>query len=294
TYKVQLKENNYPFDQYIDDKYVVIASLIDKFIVDYSYVNTFSSELDYKVKYNVIADLAVYDSDNEVKPVYTKNYTLIDNQEITGHGLMAKIDLLNNDLYYDSYNEIVNQLKKEIIPSAVLTVRFNTEFTGTTDKLADKIKSTKTSTLTIPISRKIINVDIKKNGASKEEEVYGKKNLRKGSVLLIISTVILLVILVIKYISYALKTAKKKTKYEQALNKILREFDRAITEAKGRLRVDKKSNTIEVKDFMELLDVHDNFNIPIIHYRISKYMSVFIVKNNDDIYYSIMKSDDYE
>ena len=45
---------------------------------------------------------------------------------------------------------------------------------------------------------------------------------------------------------------------------------------------------------MELLDVHDNFNIPIVYYKLSKYSSVFLVKNNDDIYYNIMKSDDYE
>jgi hypothetical protein len=79
-----------------------------------------------------------------------------------------------------------------------------------------------------------------------------------------------------------------------AVAKILREFDRAITEAKGKLRLDKNANMIQVKDFMELLDVHDNFNIPIIYYKIDNHESLFLVKNQDDYYYNIMKSDDFE
>ena len=78
-----------------------------------------------------------------------------------------------------------------------------------------------------------------------------------------------------------------------AVEKILREYDRAITESKSKLRLDRNANTIEVKDFQELLDVHDNFNIPIIYYKLSSYACVFVVKYNDDIYFNVMKSDDY-
>ena len=102
-----------------------------------------------------------------------------------------------------------------------------------------------------------------------------------------------LVLFVIKYFVYVFKTMKKKSKYDQAVNKILREFDRAITEARGKLKLDRSLNTIEVKDFMELLDVHDNFNIPIVYYKLSNYMCVFLVKNSNDVYYVVMRSDDY-
>ena len=293
TYKVLLKPNNYYEKEYLDDKYNVVASLIDKFIVNYNYVNTFSSEMDYKVKYNVTASLVIYDSDNSEKPIYTKNYVLVDDKEIKGKGLIAIVDLLNNDVNYDEYSAIVNQLKREVIPDANLIIKFNTVFEGNSELLDKPIKSSKTSTLTIPVSQKTINVDIKKDLNAKEEFVNSHVDVDKKLFILIVATIIVLVLLVIKYIMYVVKTAKKKTKYDQAVNKILREFDRAITEARGKLRLDRSNNTIEVKDFMELLDVHDNFNIPIVYYKINNYMCVFLVRNNNDIYYTVMKSDDY-
>ena len=121
-----------------------------------------------------------------------------------------------------------------------------------------------------------------------------EKSLSKPVILMICGTVLLLLVSIIYYIAYIINTAEKKTKYEQKVNKILREFDRAITEAKGKLRIDRYANTIEIKDFMELLDVHDNLNIPIVYYKISSTKSLFIVKNENDIYYYVIKSDDFE
>ena len=293
SYKVLLKPNNYYEKEYLDDKYNVVASLIDKFIVNYNYVNTFSSEVDYKVKYDVTASLIIYDSDNDEKPIYTKNYTLIDEKEVTGKGLIAIVNLQDNAVNYDEYAAIVNQLKREVIPNANLIVKFNTNFEGKSDLLDTPIKSSKSSTLTIPVSQKTINVDIRKNTNAKEEYVKPKVKINRSVIILIVSTIVVLVLFVIKYFVYVLKTMKKKSKYDQAVNKILREFDRAITEARGKLKLDRSLNTIEVKDFMELLDVHDNFNIPIVYYKLSNYMCVFLVKNNNDVYYVVMRSDDY-
>ena len=293
SYKVLLKPNNYYEKDYLDNKYTFVASLIDKFIVDYSYINTFSTDVDYKLKYNVKAELVVYDSNSDEKPIYTKSYTLINEDEIKGKGIMAKLDLNEKSINYDEYTAIVNQLRKEVIPNANLIVKFNTNFEGKSDLVDDKIVSSKTTTITIPVSQRTINVDVKKNVNDKEECLKASVTANKQLLILMIATIILLVLCIIKYIIYIIKTAKKRSKYEQEVNRILREFDRAITEAKGKLRIDDSDNTIEVKDFMELLDCHDNFNIPILYYKISKYMCVFVVKYNNDIYYNVMKSDDY-
>ena len=295
TYKVKLKPNNYGYEtDILDEKTAAIATLIDKFIVNYNYQNTFSSELSYKLSYDVTAELNVYDTNNDDKPVQTKKFSLIDKQETSGHGIMAKLDLNDNDVNYDEYIAIVNQFKQAVIPDATLIIKFNTYFEGTSNMLDEKVKSNQTSTLTIPISQKTISVEAPKDVKSHEACVNAENKISVGTIVLIIMTIILLIIFSVRYIIYFIKSEKKKTKYEQAVDKILREFDRAITEAKGKLRIDKSNNTIEVKDFMELLDVHDNFNIPIIYYKINKYMCVFLVRNNNDIYYNVMKSDDYE
>ena len=294
AYRVKLKPNNYGYDsEFLSEDKAAIASLIDRFIVNYKYQNTFSSDLDYKVTYDVTAELKVYDANNDEKPVWSKKYSLIDKKTVSGKGIMAKLDLDNNEINYDEYIAIVNQLKKEVIPDANLIVKFNTSFEGTSDLIDKKVVSSQTSTLTIPVSQKTISVDIKKDSKPKEECVNAESKISTATIILIVSTIILLLIFAISYIIYVIKTEKKKTKYEQAVDKILREFDRAIAEAKGKLRLDKSDNTIEVKDFMELLDIHDNLNIPIIYYKFGKHCCVFIVRNNSDVYYSVMKSDDF-
>ena len=293
SYKVLLLPNDCYDSQYLDEKYNVVASLIDKLVAKYNYQNNFSSELDYTINYNVKAVLDIYDSNNNEKPIYSKEYVLVKPDVYKGRGLMAKFDLNDQDINYYDYNSIVEQFKKEVIPDATLTVKFNTSFVGHDIQTNSDIKSNKTSTLSLPISKKTINVDIKKKSTNKEEIVVAKQKLKTVTLLLIIATIIILIVVIIMYILYVLKTAKKKSKYVIAVEKILREYDRAITESKSKLRLDRDANTIEVKDFMELLDVHDNFNIPIVYYKLSSCACVFVVKYNDDIYFNVMKSDDY-
>ena len=67
-----------------------------------------------------------------------------------------------------------------------------------------------------------------------------------------------------------------------------------LTEAKGKPNVERDANMIAVKEFEELLDVHDNLNVPIIYYRLNSYASLFIVRHNSDIYYCVIKSSDFE
>ena len=293
SYKVLLKPNDYYDTPYLGEEYNVVASLIDKLIVNYNYQNTFSSDLKYTLDYDVVATLEIFDSNNNEKPIYTKDFNLVSAKKTSGKGLMAKVDLNEQEINYDAYNAIVEQFKKEVVPEATLTVKFNTNFVGKDEKTDSDIRSNKTSTLSFPVSQRTINLDIKKKSTNKEEIVVAKKKLTFATLFIIVATILLFIIFTIIYILYVIRTAKKKSKYTMAVEKILREYDRAITESKSKLRLDRNANTIEVKDFQELLDVHDNFNIPIVYYKLSSYACVFVVKYNDDIYFNVMKSDDY-
>lgn len=106
SYKVHLKPNDYYESEYLDESSSYIASLIDSFVVDYKYLNTFSEKVDYTLAYNVTADLKVFDSNNDKKPVYTKKYVLIDDKTIDGQGKVAKIDLMDEVINYDEYNSV--------------------------------------------------------------------------------------------------------------------------------------------------------------------------------------------
>ena len=109
-----------------------------------------------------------------------------------------------------------------------------------------------------------------------------------------ILTGICLVLVIICLIRTMIKINKSKSKYEQKIKKILREFDRAITEAKGKFKIERGEKAIEVSEFMELMDVHDNLHEPIIYYKTNVNKCTFVVRNGKDIYYTIIKRDEYE
>ena len=236
----------------------------------------------------------MYDSDNKAKPIYTKTYNLMNEETINGKGKVVTLDLLDKEINYDEYNSIIQSLKKEIIPMANLSVRFNTKLVAKSSKLKKDINSSYTSTLDIPISQKTINVDLTKNNIQNSKTFSNGEGLDKNYILLIATTVLTLIIVCIAFIFYLVKTANRKSKYEQRISKILREFDRAITEAKGKLKLDRSDNPIEVKEFEELLDAHDNLNIPIVYYKLNNHASIFIVRHDKDVYYSLIRSSDFE
>ena len=294
SYKVLLKEKKFYDDPYLGEGNSYIASMIDKFIVNYKYKNVFSDKVDYTLRYNIKARLTVYDSNNDSKPVYTKDYVLLEDQTITNNSRVAEVDIADQEINYDEYNNIINEIKREIIPNATLVINFNTYFKGKSSLISEDIISNKTSSFKIPISQRTINVDLQKNNTASNKTITDKKSISKPILVLVVVTIIFIVLVIINFIMYLIKTARKRTKYEQCVSKILREFDRAITEAKGKIRLDKRENLIEIKDFMELLDVHDNLNIPIIYYRLSSTASLFVIRNNSDVYYNLIKSDDFE
>lgn len=294
SYKVLLKDKFIYDDVYLDEGKSYIASLIDKFIVDYKYINTLSEKVNYTLDYNIKADLIVYDTNNDSKPVYTKQYVLLDTKKIKNTGRVVQAEVLKQEIDYNEYNKVVNELKKELIPNANLVISFNTKFVGKSSKLSEDIISNKTSSLSIPISQRTINVDLKKNSLKDTKTITDNKSLDIGTVLLIGLTILVLLIVIVYFIIYIIKTGHKKSKYEQKLDKILREFDRAITEATGKYVVDRKATSIPVKDFMELLDVHDNLNLPIVYYKINSDNSIFVIRNNGEVYYYKISSDDFD
>lgn len=294
SYKVALKDKFVYDEPYLDEEKTYIASLIDKFIINYNYINVFSDNIKYTLDYNIKANLIVYDSNNDTKPVYTKNYILLDNKRVTKESRVAKVDILNQEIDYNEYNKVINELKKEIIPNAKLVINFNTSFKGKNSNIDKQIVSNKTSSLSIPISQRTINVDLKKNNLSDSKTISNSKSTGKFILILAIFTGIILFLLIICFLHYLIRPFHRVSKYNQEINKILREYDRAITEAKGEYKFNDNDNNIEIKDFMELLDVHDNLNVPIIYYKVSNRKSLFIIRNNKDVYYNVITKEDFE
>ena len=293
NYITYLKNNNHFSDTYLQNNYNLVASLVDYFNIDYNYSYIVGEDIDYKLSYEVLASLEIYDSDNDVKPIDKKEYVLLENNTIEGTGKVIKVDLYNLQINYDLYNNIVQAWKREISPNASLKVYFNVEFEGYSNTLNKVISDKTVREFIIPMAKKTIDIKAP-NNINESGVLTGDKKFDSWYLLLLASTLVLFLTGVIYFLTYLTREAKKKSKYDQKINKILREFDRAITEAKGKFVKNKKDTYIEVKDFMELLDVHDNVNEPIIHYQNTKNINVFVIKNGKDIFYCVLNRKDFE
>lgn len=295
SYITYLKDNNNHYSSnYLKNEYNLVASLIDYFSIDYNYSYTLSEKVKYDLTYSVNALLEVYDSDNDAKPIEKRNFVILEEVKKSGNSQTINVDIFKQKIDYETYNSIVQEWKKEITPNANLKVQFKISWSGKSKTLTKKLGDDIVAEFLIPISQKTIDI---KNPQSIDETGIIKSDEKVSLLYMVIMTITGFVfavglIYLLIYISNLNK--KKKSKYEQKINKILREFDRAITEVNGKFEKKQGKNYIEVKDFMELLDVHDNINEPIIYYKNTDNISVFVIKNSNDIYYCQLKRKDFD
>ena len=292
NYVTYLKNNSHYDSRYLKNEFNLVASLIDYFSLDYNYSYTLNEKINYKLTYDIKAILEVYDSENTTKPIEKREFKIYDKITEKGKGQIIKVDIYGQKIIYDTYNQIIQEWKKEISPDATLTIVISVNWNGKSKVLKQKLSDSCVTKFSIPISQKTIEI-------TPPESIDETKVIKKKVKLPIWYLAIIIVTLVFFLINLinlfmGIINRKNKSKYEQKINKILREFDRAITEANGVFTKDEDINYIEVKDFMELLDVHDNVNEPIIYYQNNNDLSVFVVKTGHDIYYTLIRRSDFD
>lgn len=293
SYVTYLKDNTHYSNTYLENDYNFVASLVDYFNIDYMYSYVLNESIDYTLNYELIGVLEVYDSENNTKPIEKKVYNLLDKTTTSGSGQVIKVELFNQRIDYDTYNRVVQAWKKEVSPEATLKVTMNVSWTGYSNKLEKEISDSYSADFIIPMASKTINI-VNPHNLNETGTINSHEKLDTLYFVLLLSTLLLLLVILVPFTLYAIRLKKKQSKYELKINKILREFDRAITEAKGSFKKNSDLNYIEVNDFMELLDAHDNLGEPIIYYKNNDDSSTFVVRNKNDIYYSTINRKDYE
>ena len=88
------------------------------------------------------------------------------------------------------------------------------------------------------------------------------------------------------------KLYKKKSAYRKYINKILKEYDRLIAESSTLLSFDNKE-IININKFSELLDIHDNLQLPVMYYEAKENKtSYFYISHERIIYLFTINADD--
>ena len=296
-YKVYLLPNEFYDKEYLDKNMIYVASLIKNIDVTFDYRFNIDTMLDMDFTYNILADLQITNVDG-TKTFFEKQYTLLEPQHLNmRNNNFQKIEE-SIKIDYSKYNNIANSFKASygVDTESKLTVYMAINKQNTQDS-DYTLNDNKNMSLTIPLSQKAVDIKMQYNEIDNTNRLFvSSKKFINNYFTFIISIILFVlgIILTIGLIKLLLSVIDKRSKYDIYLNKILKEYDRLIAESNTLPSFDDKS-VIKLNKFTELLDVHDNLQLPIIHYTIAKHHKCyFYISHNETIYLFVLKAIDLE
>ncbi len=289
NYSVYLKDNDYFEEDYLPEGKQYIASLIE--YVDANFLYTFDGydENDYEYEYSITADLVAHEKNNPKEVLYEKEFILKDIQKIDNKNPFVINE--NVKINYDEYNSIINDFKSDYALSAdsYLNVKLNVLWKAKNEIFNQKVEKENHINLMIPLSEQTINVNIDTKDINQDYAVQSTPKFHilnkiyfAAFIIFIIADVILIVTIIVSY----LVERKNKGKYLLMIEKIEKQYDRAIVETNS--LPENISNVIDVDSFEELLDARENIEKPILHLK-EDLQSTFVIVDNDIMYRYIIK-----
>ena len=291
TYKVLLKENKYYKDTYQTAQQKYIASLIDKIDIKFHYDMIFNNNVDTKTNYYLESSIELTDNERTSKNIYEKKKKLV-TKAINDTNSTKPVDINESvTIKYNDYTKTVESLMKDYHLNArgYLKIRLYTNTSIDYKNFANQKQDKSLIYITIPLSTDTVDITTDYNQINKSKVLSETQNTKLNNNLSFKLSIILYIISVILIVYILLNPNKiQNTSYKKTLHKILKEYDRFIVETETEYKTDNH-NIIDVPSFEELLDVKENVEGPIVHKELDPTMSVFYIKENEDIYRFILK-----
>ena len=295
-YKVYLKENDFYDTPYLEEGMVYVASLIKNINVDFKYNFSVDMISDIDFTYKVVAKLVIASQSN-ANVFFTKEYDLTEekNEEIIGNNYYTITE--NIDLNYVYYNNLANKFRSKY---AVNTNSYLEVYLVVNEKSKENntydLKNESKVVLTIPLSLQELNITLNNKNVNQEKELIIPHNNSIDNLSLAILGIMGILIVLVSYelIRKILLITNHASKYDSTVNRILSGFDRIIVNVKTLPNFDNY-HIVKVDDFQELVDVRDNFKVPINYFVITEHQKCeFYVYANNQVYLYVLKAVDLE
>ena len=297
-YKVLLKDNTQYDEKYFKNNSqpkIYISSLIKNIDTNFDYEFSINEKSNIEFEYNIIAKLVILNIDS-TKVFYDDEIELIGNKKVKLTN-EKKLNIHENIMLdFDYYNNLANSFRQKygLNTNSYIEIILNVKGKNLDDifDLNDKYKRS----IKIPLSQQEVDIQIADDNASIVHKVITKNKLLVSNRLCISIGLISLVIAIIcfvKMINMFMKVySPKNTKYDKYIKKILKEYDRLIVNTTTAPDI-TNYRIVRINSFAELLDVHDNLNLPIRYYVITEHhKSIFYVTHNNEVYVYIVKAVD--
>lgn len=285
SYNVCLKNNRYFDTNCLEGGKTYVADLINHINIDFSYILNSSELLNQNYSYNITSRVLATSKEDSNKVIYDKTEILEENKNFSDKSKNIANIKKSIKLNYNDYAKIITDFKKDYVLAldSKLIITMNIKYYGTYSDDFDAINKTKSLTIEMPLSEQTVSIN-KSDDINIDKTIY--KNIEDNKIInyilcfFIISDLILLII-----VMYAImKIRPYKEEYLRKLEKILKEYDRAIVTIKKNVDL-SEYKVIEVETFEEMVDARDNLEKPILFYKSKRTdKSTFIIINNDEAY----------
>ena len=286
-YRVYLEENDFYEEPYLGKDMLYVASLIKKIELDFDY--NFSTEdnetLDFE--YKIVGKLSI-SNPTGTKAYFEKTYVLLSDKtaKMTNTSNQNIKETISVD--YPYYNSLANGFKNlyKVDSDSKLTVYMiiNKKNASGSDFELD---NSSIMNVEIPLSEKSVDISLDYKKINETSNIIKKQQLTIKDFLPLIASVILVglsIIMMIKAIRNINVLRIKKTKYDKYVSKILKEYDRLIAESSTLLTFDDKE-IVDISKFPELLDIHDNLQLPIMYYEVKEHEECYFYIAHEKVVY---------
>ena len=287
NYKVYLQENDFYEEEYLDKDMIYVASLIDRVLVDFDYNFESEDKENIDFTYSIVAKLSITNPTG-TKSYFDKSYTLLNEKTInmvnaTGQSIKEQISL-----DYPYYNSLANSFKTQygvdVDSKITLYMLINKKNTEESNFILD---SSSVMNLVIPLSERSVDISLDYKDIDETSNIIKKQTMSIKDIIPFVLSgvfVILALIMMIKAMRNANSLRTKKSAYDKFVAKILKEYDRLIAESSTLLSFEGKE-MINIGKFTELLDIHDNLQLPIMYYEEKEHeLSYFYISHENVVY----------
>lgn len=287
NYKVYLQENDFYEEEYLDKDMIYVASLIDRVLVDFDYNFESEDKENIDFTYSIVAKLSITNPTG-TKSYFDKSYTLLNEKTInminaTGQSIKEQISL-----DYPYYNRLANSFKTQygvdVDSKLTLYMLINKKNTDESNFILD---SSSVMNLVIPLSERSVDISLDYKDIDETSNIIKKQTMSIKDIIPFVLSgvfVILALIMMIKAMRNANSLRTKKSAYDKFIAKILKEYDRLIAESSTLLSFEGKE-MINIGKFTELLDIHDNLQLPIMYYEEKEHeLSYFYISHENVVY----------
>ncbi len=287
SYQVCLKENNYYQDKCIGENAEYVAAITDTIRADFNYSAVYQEKEVNHYSYYLKSQIQMKTDDENEREFLNKEKKLTSLKKIDLNGNVLNI-VESVEIPFKKYNDYAQNYKNDygLINNSNLIISL---------VVKEGNKETEVSSITIPLTK--LSYNISKKEINNEVKTYEIKTNKMVKYLLTAGMILgglLTIISFLNILRFLWKTRTKKSSYQKKLQQILNTYDRVIITLEDKNTIINNQEVYKVKSFLELLDVRDTIDKPILYYKVNDIKTEFYVQDIHKTYKFTMKESDFE